>query len=103
MNKLKENILNDAKKGSRDTSNASNETTSSATSNASNKTTSATNTATTPATSTNNTATTRSSDTYGYGVGIGVCVFFAYNTYQLKNKKFVNEKQDQPPKRRHIL
>ena len=52
MNKLKESILNDAKKGSRDTSNASNETT-----NASNETTSATNNAsngsTTPAISTN--------------------------------------------------
>ena len=52
MNKLKESILNDAKKGSGDTSNASNETAS------------ATNTATTPTTSNNNTATTRSSYTY---------------------------------------
>ena len=43
MNKLKESILNDAKKGGEDTTNASNETTS------------ATNTATTPATSINNT------------------------------------------------
>ena len=70
MNKLKESILNDAKKGSKDTTNASNETTS------------AINTATTPAASTNNTTTTRSNDTYVYGVGmfavlaIGVCVFF---------------------------
>ena len=37
--------------------------------------------------------TTRSNDTYVYGVGmlavlaIGVCVFFAYNTFQPKNKK----------------
>ena len=107
MNKLKELILNDAKKGSGDTTNASNETTS-ATSNASNETTSATNTAPTPATSTNNTTTTiRSNDTYIYGVGIlavlaiGVCVFFTYNTFQ--PKKLVNEKQDQPPKRRHML
>ena len=64
MNKLKESILNDAKKGSGDTSNASNGTTN------------ATNTTTTPATS----------DTYIYGVGklavltIRVCVFFAYST-----------------------
>ena len=34
---------------------------------------------------------------------IGVCVFFAYNTFQPKNEKLVNEKQDQPPKRRHML
>ena len=97
MNKLKESILNDAKKGSGDISNASNETTS------------ATNTATTITTSTNNTTTTRSSDTYVYGVGIlavlAICVhvFFAYNTFQAKNKKLVNEKPDQPPKRRHML
>ena len=97
MNKLKENILNDAEKGGRDTSNASDENTS------------ATNTATAPATSTNSAATTRSSDTYAYGVGIlavlaiGVCVFFAYKTSQAANKKQVNEKLDQPPKRCHIL
>ena len=48
--------------------------------------------------------TTRSNDTYVYGVGmlavlaICVCVFFAYNTFQPKNKKVFNEKQDQPPK-----
>ena len=114
MNKLKEDILNDAKKGSRDTTNASNETTgatnnvSNETTNASNETTSATNTATNPAASTNNTATTRSNDTYVYSVSmlavlaIGVCVFFAYNTFP-KNKNLVNEKQDQPPKRRHML
>ena len=48
--------------------------------------------------------TVQSSDTYVFGVGIlavlaiGVCVFFAYNTFP-KNKKSVNEKQDQPPKR----
>ena len=52
---------------------------------------------------------TRSSDTYIYGVGIlavlaiGVCVFFACNTFHAKNIKRVNQKQDQPPKRRHIL
>ena len=56
-----------------------------------------------------NTATTRSNDTYVYGVGIlavlaiGVCVFFAYDTFQPKNKKIVNEKQDQQPKRLHVF
>ena len=113
MNKLKESILNDAKKGSGNTTNASNETTS-----AGNKTTNATNTATTLATSTNSTTTTpRSNDIYIHGVGIlavlaiGVCVFFLYNTFQPKNKKLINdclaaqheEKQDQPPKRCHML
>ena len=58
---------------------------------------------------TTNTATTRSNDTYIYGVGIlsvlaiGVCVFFPYNASQAKNKKTVNEKQDQQPKRGHML
>ena len=53
--------------------------------------------------------TARSNDTYIYGIGmlavlaIGACVFFAYNTFQPKNKKLVNEKQDKPPKRRHML
>ena len=56
--------------------------------------------------------TTRSNDTYVYGVGIlavfviGVCVFFAYNTPQAKNKNQANDcptaqhehKKDQPPK-----
>ena len=94
-NKLKESILNDAKKGGGDTTNVSNETT-----NASNETTSTTNTATTHATTT-----TRSNDTYVNGIGIlavlaiGLCVFFAYP----KNKKQANEKKDQPPKRRHML
>ena len=79
MNKLKESVLNDAKKGGGDTTNASNETI-----NASNETTCATNTATIL-------ATTRSNDTYVYSVGIlavlaiGVCVFFAYS--QGKKKK----------------
>ena len=98
MNKYKESILNDAKKGSGDTTNTSNETTN------------ATNTATTPATSTNSiTTTTRSNDTYVFDVGIpavlaiGDCVFFAYNTFQPKNKKLVNEKQDQTPKQHHML
>ena len=58
MNKLKESILNNIKKGSGDTTNANNETTS-ANDNASNETTSVT-----------STATTRSNDTYVYGVGI---------------------------------
>ena len=94
LNKLRESILNDSKKDSVDTSNASNETTS------------ATNTATTPVNSTTNIAT---SGTYVYGVGtlnvlaIGVYVFFAYNTSQAANKKQVNEKQDQLPKCRHRL
>ena len=53
--------------------------------------------------------TTKPNDTYVYGVGmlavfaIGVCVFFTYNGSQAKNKKTVNEKQDQPPKRRNML
>ena len=44
---------------------------------------------------------------YIYGVGmladlaIGVCVFFAYKNFQ--PKKLINEKQDQSPKRRHML
>ena len=81
MNKLKESILNDAKKDDKDTINASNETTST------------TNAAITP------TTTTRSNDTYVYGIGmlavlaIGVCVFFAHNTSQAKNKKQANEKR----------
>ena len=50
-----------------------------------------------------------SNDTYVYGVGIvailaiAVCVFFAYNTSQSENKKFVNEKLDQPTNRRNML
>ena len=100
INKFKKSILNDAEKGGGDTTNTSNETT-----NASNETTSAANTATNPAASTN----ARPNDTYVYGFGIlavlaiGVCLFFAYNTFQPKNKKLVNERQDQPPKRRHML
>ena len=58
MNKLKESILNDVKKGSGDTTNASSEATS-ATNNANNETSSFT-----------NTATTGSNDTYVYGVGM---------------------------------
>ena len=67
MNNVKESFLNDVKKGSGDTSNASNETTST------------TNTATTHANSTTNT-TTSDTDIYGVGIlaalAIGVCIFF---------------------------
>ena len=51
----------------------------------------------------------QSNGAYVYSVGIlavlaiGVCVFFAYNTFQAKNKKQSNGKKDQPPKRRHML
>ena len=51
----------------------------------------------------------RSNDIYVYGVGMldvvamDVCVLFAYSIFQPKNKKLVNEKQDQPPKRRQML
>ena len=44
---------------------------------------------------------------YIYGVGVlavhsnGVSVFFAYNTFQ--PNKLINERKDQPPKRRHML
>ena len=43
----------------------------------------------------------QSNDTYVYGVGmlavfvIDICVFFACNTFRPKNKKLINEKQDQ--------
>ena len=86
--KMKEDILKNVRKGSGDTTNSSNETISS-TNNSSNETTSVT-----------NTATTRPNDTYVYGggiiavVAIGVCLFFAYNTFQPKKKKSIKEKQD---------
>ena len=89
MNKLKEDISDNAKKGSGDTTNTSNETTC-LTNNASNETTSPTNNTSNETISTNNTTTTRSNDNYIYGVGmlavlaISVCVFF---TSQAKNKK----------------
>ena len=98
MNKLQESILNDAKKGNRDTTNTSNETTC-PTTNASNETTS-------PAT---DAITIRSNRAYIFSVGtlavlaIDVCAFFAYKTSQAANKKQVNEKQDQPPKRHQML
>ena len=74
---MKENTLNDAKKGH--STNSSNETASSIT-NSSNETTSVTNNASNETISVTNTATTRSNDTYVYGIGIvavlaiGVCV-----------------------------
>ena len=60
---------------------------------------------------------TGSNDIYVYGVGIlavlaiGVCIFFAYNTFQLKIRKLTNDrstalheqKKDQPPKRRPMI
>ena len=106
MKKMKENILNDAKKGGGDTTNSSNETTS-PTTNSSNETTSSTNNSSNETTSITNTTTTRSNDSYVYGIGIlavlviGVCVFFAYNTFQ--HKKLVNKNKDQQPKQRHML
>ena len=51
----------------------------------------------------------QSNGAYVYDVGIlavlaiCVCAFFAYNTSQAKNKKQANDKNDQPPKRRHML
>ena len=71
MNKLKESIVNDVKKGSRDTTIASNETK-----------------------SVNNTTTTRSNDTYVYGIAIlsvlaiGV-VYFLHITLSLKIKSLL--------------
>ena len=103
---MKENILSDAKKGGGDATNSSNETASPAI-NSSNETTSTTSNATNETTSVTNIDTTRSNYTYVYGVGIlaflaiGVCVFFVYFTFQ--PKKLINEKQDQQPKRRHML
>ena len=43
----------------------------------------------------------RPNNSYVYGVGI--LAVFAFNTFQPKNKKLINGKQDQPPKRRHLL
>ena len=94
---MKENTLNDAKKGH--STNSSNETASSIT-NSSNETTSVTNNASNETISVTNTATTRSNDTYVYGIGIVavlaisvcVCVFFAYNTFQPKFKKLTNDR-----------
>ena len=94
MNKLKESILNDAKNGSRDTTNISNKTTSPAT-DASNETTGTGNETTGPA---NYAITIRSNGAYIYSVAtlavlaISVCVFFAYKTSQAANKSQVNEK-----------
>ena len=81
MKKMKENILNDAKKGGGDAANSRNDTTS-PTDNSNDETTSATNNSSNETTSITNTATARPNNTYVYGVGvlavltIGVCVFF---------------------------
>ena len=108
MKKMKDNILKDAKKGGGDTNDSSNETTR-PTNNSSNEATRPTNNSSNETTSvTNNITAIGSNDTYVYGVGIlavfaiDVCVFFGYNTFS-KNKKNVNEKQDQPPKRHHTI
>ena len=87
MNKLKESIINDAKKGSRDTTKTSSETRG-PTTNASNETTSLA----------NNEITIRSNGAYIYSVdtlpvlAIGVCIFFAYKLLRLqtKNKSMKN-------------
>ena len=90
-NKLQESILNDEKKGSRDTTNTSNETTS--------PTTDVSNESTNPA---NNAITIRSNGAYIHSIGIhaalaiGVCVLLAYKTTRLANKKQINEKQNRP-------
>ena len=63
----------------------------------------------TPSTPSTSFHTIRPDNSYVYGVGIlavfaiGVCAFFAFNTFQPKNKKLINGKQDQPPIRRHLL
>ena len=52
-------------------------------------------------------STEQSNGAYIYGIGmlwvlaIGVCVFFAYNTFQ--HTRQVNEKENQLSKRRHML
>ena len=89
---MKENTLNDAKKGH--STNSSNETASSIT-NSSNETTSVTNNASNETISVTNTATTRSNDTYVYGIGIVavlaigvcVCVYFLHITLFSLNLK----------------
>ena len=54
-------------------------------------------------------STVQSNEAYIYIVGtfavlaICFCVFFVYKTSQTANKKQVNEKQDQSPKRRHMF
>ena len=99
MNKLKESIRNDRKKGGEDTSHNSKY---------------ATNTTTTSATTSATGAITRSSDTYIYGVGIvaaqaiSVCVFFTYNKkhFQGANKGEVKAEQEhlfKPLKRHNML
>ena len=96
MKKMKENILNEVKKSGRDTTNPSNETIGSTT-NSSNETTCAINSSSNETTSVTNTATTGSNNSHVYGVGIiavlaiGVCVFFAYNTFQPKKSSMKNK------------
>ena len=81
MNKLKESILNDAKKGSRGTSTETPSATNTATTPANGATSSANSATNTATTSTNSTTNTTTSDTYIYGTGIltvlaiGVCAF----------------------------
>ena len=100
MNKLKESILNDAKKGREDISNASSEAND------------ATNSATTSATG----ATTKSSDTYIgivyiLAIVVGIVAFLPFlghnkKSSQAANKEQANEEQQQPikpPKRRNML
>ena len=73
MKKHKESILNYAKKGSGDTTNASNKTT-----------------------SVTKTATARSNYTYVYGVRVlatGACIFFAYNL-KLSMKNRINHQNN---------
>ena len=82
MNKLKKDILNDAKKGSGDTTNTSNETTI-PTTNASNEATGLTNIATTPA---NNTTTTCLWGWYTCCPCHMVLVYFLHITLSLKVK-----------------
>ena len=95
MNKLKESILNNAKKGSGDATNASNETIS------------ATNTATSlpPAPITPQDQVILMSMALVYLPSLPwTFVYFLHITlFNLKIKKQANEKQDQPPKRRHML
>ena len=96
MKRLKEKILEDNQLPTSSTSSSTSDPTPSTSSSTGDPT---------PSTSSH---TTRSNNTYVYDVGmlavlaIGVCVFFAYSNFP-KNKKQVNEKQDQPPKRRHMF
>ena len=89
MKKLKKQILEDNQLPTPSPTDRPTHSTSSSTGNPTPSTLSSTSNSTPSRTS----YTTRSNDTYIYGVGIlaavaiGVGVFFAYNTYQPKNKK----------------